>query len=75
MCDVHNKVNELLGKELFDCELAIQRWRDGWADGSCKKGYVSIPPECTSCLGKALTQYVLLGNPEIIRNGIIKVTA
>ncbi|XP_014218040.1 FAD-linked sulfhydryl oxidase ALR [Copidosoma floridanum] len=35
LCDIHNEVNEKLGKPLFDCKLVNQRWRDGWADGSC----------------------------------------
>ncbi|KAK3888493.1 hypothetical protein Pcinc_007452 [Petrolisthes cinctipes] len=34
-CDAHNEVNRKLGKPLFDCRLVNQRWRDGWADGSC----------------------------------------
>lgn len=35
MCEMHNEVNERLGKELFDCSKVDQRWRDGWKDGSC----------------------------------------
>ncbi|KAF5831263.1 ERV/ALR sulfhydryl oxidase domain-containing protein [Dunaliella salina] len=35
LCDMHNKVNERLGKPLFDCSKALQRWRDGPPDGSC----------------------------------------
>ena len=25
----------ILGKPEFDCSKVFQRWRDGWADGSC----------------------------------------
>ena len=51
LCQLHNKVNLKLGKEIrtlnrfssershllqeFDCSKVFQRWRDGWADGSC----------------------------------------
>ncbi|CAD5121601.1 DgyrCDS10098 [Dimorphilus gyrociliatus] len=35
MCNLHNKVNEKLGKPLFDCSKVNERWRDGWKDGSC----------------------------------------
>jgi hypothetical protein len=28
-CRLHNRVNERLGKPMFDCALALQRWRDG----------------------------------------------
>lgn len=35
MCELHNKVNLKLGKPIFDCSKVFQRWRDGWADGSC----------------------------------------
>ncbi|KAJ1912414.1 Flavin-linked sulfhydryl oxidase of the mitochondrial IMS [Tieghemiomyces parasiticus] len=35
MCQTHNKVNELLGKKIFDCTKVDERWRDGPADGSC----------------------------------------
>lgn len=34
-CVAHNEVNRKLGKPLFDCDLVNERWRDGWADGSC----------------------------------------
>ncbi|KAK7066595.1 hypothetical protein SK128_005106 [Halocaridina rubra] len=34
-CDAHNEVNVKLGKPEFDCNLIDQRWKDGWADGSC----------------------------------------
>ncbi|KAF9898677.1 hypothetical protein BX616_003731 [Lobosporangium transversale] len=33
MCGMHNKVNEMLGKEIFDCNKLDERWRDGPADG------------------------------------------
>lgn len=29
MCAMHNRVNQRLGKEVFDCSRAIERWRDG----------------------------------------------
>ncbi|GAA5832613.1 hypothetical protein JCM11251_001387 [Rhodosporidiobolus azoricus] len=35
LCDVHNEVNERLGKEKFYCPDVPQRWRDGWKDGHC----------------------------------------
>ncbi|GAA5890137.1 hypothetical protein JCM6882_009239 [Rhodosporidiobolus microsporus] len=35
LCDVHNEVNERLGKEKFYCPDVAQRWRDGWKDGHC----------------------------------------
>ncbi|XP_041987874.1 FAD-linked sulfhydryl oxidase ALR [Aricia agestis] len=35
LCDRHNTVNKKLGKPLFDCSKVHERWRDGWADGSC----------------------------------------
>ncbi|KAJ1969892.1 Flavin-linked sulfhydryl oxidase of the mitochondrial IMS [Dispira parvispora] len=35
MCETHNKVNEMLGKKIFDCTKVDERWRDGPADGSC----------------------------------------
>ncbi|GJJ70517.1 mitochondrial FAD-linked sulfhydryl oxidase [Entomortierella parvispora] len=35
MCGMHNKVNEILGKEIFDCDKVDERWRDGPADGRC----------------------------------------
>ncbi|KAJ3036552.1 hypothetical protein HDV00_002574 [Rhizophlyctis rosea] len=28
-CGVHNEVNEMLGKEKFDCSRVFERWRDG----------------------------------------------
>ncbi|KAF8932988.1 ERV/ALR sulfhydryl oxidase domain-containing protein [Dissophora ornata] len=35
MCGMHNKVNEMLGKDIFDCEKLDERWKDGPADGRC----------------------------------------
>ncbi|KAF9205203.1 hypothetical protein BGZ49_004336 [Haplosporangium sp. Z 27] len=35
MCGMHNKVNEMLGKDIFDCNKLDERWRDGPADGRC----------------------------------------
>jgi len=35
MCRMHNQINQMLGKELFDCKKVDERWRDGWKDGSC----------------------------------------
>uniref|UniRef100_A0A6B2EER8 Sulfhydryl oxidase n=1 Tax=Phlebotomus kandelakii TaxID=1109342 RepID=A0A6B2EER8_9DIPT len=35
LCRLHNKVNEKLGKKVFDCTKVNERWRDGWLDGSC----------------------------------------
>lgn len=35
LCDIHNEVNERLGKPKFDCSRALERWRDGPKDGSC----------------------------------------
>ncbi|GFR94432.1 sulfhydryl oxidase [Elysia marginata] len=34
-CELHNKVNVRLGKAEFDCSKVLERWRDGWADGTC----------------------------------------
>ncbi|KAI0076603.1 FAD-dependent thiol oxidase [Panus rudis PR-1116 ss-1] len=36
-CEVHNEVNERLGKKKFPCtiEKLDERWKDGPADGSC----------------------------------------
>lgn len=34
-CDVHNEVNLRLGKNTFDCSKVMDRWKDGWPDGSC----------------------------------------
>ncbi|KAJ2854034.1 Flavin-linked sulfhydryl oxidase of the mitochondrial IMS [Coemansia erecta] len=35
MCQTHNKVNVMLGKDEFDCSKLDERWRDGPSDGSC----------------------------------------
>ena len=35
LCGLHNEVNERLGKERFDCSRVMERWLDGWEDGSC----------------------------------------
>ncbi|KAK4046056.1 Flavin-linked sulfhydryl oxidase of the mitochondrial IMS [Microbotryomycetes sp. JL201] len=35
MCQVHNDVNQRLGKDEFNCDNVAQRWRDGWTDGHC----------------------------------------
>eukprot|EP00043_Microstomoeca_roanoka_P017992 m.189855 g.189855 ORF g.189855 m.189855 type:complete len:155 (-) comp16748_c0_seq4:1538-2002(-) len=35
MCELHNEVNDRLGKALFDCSKVDERWRTGPADGSC----------------------------------------
>ncbi|KAJ1976090.1 Flavin-linked sulfhydryl oxidase of the mitochondrial IMS [Dimargaris xerosporica] len=35
MCETHNRVNELLGKKIFDCSKVDERWRDGPKDGTC----------------------------------------
>ncbi|KAI8834808.1 augmenter of liver regeneration [Chytriomyces cf. hyalinus JEL632] len=32
MCNVHNEVNERLGKPQFDCAKVFERWRDGCAE-------------------------------------------
>ncbi|XP_025190978.1 FAD-linked sulfhydryl oxidase ALR-like [Melanaphis sacchari] len=35
LCQIHNHVNQKLGKPIFDCNRVNERWRDGWKDGSC----------------------------------------
>lgn len=35
LCNVHNEVNERLGKSQFDCSRVLERWKDGPKDGSC----------------------------------------
>jgi mitochondrial FAD-linked sulfhydryl oxidase len=37
LCDLHNEVNERLGKQKFDCSRIRERWREGPKDGSCDK--------------------------------------
>jgi FAD-linked sulfhydryl oxidase len=35
MCDLHNEVNDRMGKELFDCTKYVERWKTGPSDGTC----------------------------------------
>eukprot|EP00052_Salpingoeca_macrocollata_P006217 m.52242 g.52242 ORF g.52242 m.52242 type:complete len:178 (-) comp15310_c0_seq3:118-651(-) len=35
MCNMHNEVNERLGKQVFDCSKVLERWLTGWKDNSC----------------------------------------
>lgn len=35
MCEIHNEVNDRLGKPQFDCSKLNERWREGPTDGSC----------------------------------------
>ncbi|KAJ2001206.1 Flavin-linked sulfhydryl oxidase of the mitochondrial IMS [Coemansia thaxteri] len=35
LCQTHNKVNVMLGKDEFDCSKVDERWRDGPKDGRC----------------------------------------
>uniref|UniRef100_A0A915DZJ8 Sulfhydryl oxidase n=1 Tax=Ditylenchus dipsaci TaxID=166011 RepID=A0A915DZJ8_9BILA len=35
MCELHNRVNEKIGKDIFDCSRTNERWFEGWRDGSC----------------------------------------
>ena len=35
VCDRHNEVNVRLGKEVFDCDKVLERWKEGWKDGRC----------------------------------------
>ncbi|GAA55264.1 FAD-linked sulfhydryl oxidase ALR [Clonorchis sinensis] len=35
LCLQHNLVNKKCHKPLFDCSRVLERWRYGWADGSC----------------------------------------
>ncbi|GAB5372314.1 hypothetical protein AAMO2058_001654600 [Amorphochlora amoebiformis] len=35
LCEIHNEVNDRLGKPLFDCRQHRERWRDGPPDGMC----------------------------------------
>ena len=39
MCQIHNEVNERLGRPVFDCNKTFQRWRFGPEDGSCSHGH------------------------------------
>jgi FAD-linked sulfhydryl oxidase len=36
LCEIHNEVNDRLGKPLFDCSKVNERWRTGPRDGSCE---------------------------------------
>ncbi|KAI1724416.1 phosphoribulokinase / uridine kinase family domain-containing protein [Ditylenchus destructor] len=36
VCELHNRVNVKLGKDVFDCNRTMERWFDGWKDGSCE---------------------------------------
>ena len=38
VCELHNEVNERLGKPSFDCRRVDERWRTGPSDGSCGGG-------------------------------------
>jgi FAD-linked sulfhydryl oxidase len=33
LCQFHNKVNELIGRPVFDCKRVLERWRTGF--GNC----------------------------------------
>lgn len=33
LCIIHNKVNEKIGKPIFDCNLTDERWRGSSNDG------------------------------------------
>ncbi|CAG8685554.1 11068_t:CDS:2, partial [Acaulospora colombiana] len=44
LCNVHNEVNERLGKEKFDCSRVLERWKDGPADGSSAKVLQATSP-------------------------------
>ena len=35
LCQIHNEVNARLGKREFDCSKVLERWKEGWSDGSC----------------------------------------
>ncbi|KAJ2909568.1 Flavin-linked sulfhydryl oxidase of the mitochondrial IMS [Coemansia aciculifera] len=35
LCQTHNRVNVMLGKDEFDCTKVDERWRDGPSDGRC----------------------------------------
>lgn len=35
LCNIHNEVNERLGKRQFDCSKVLKRWKEGWDDGRC----------------------------------------
>lgn len=35
LCTFHNEVNQMLGKEVFDCSKVDERWKNGPKDDSC----------------------------------------
>lgn len=35
LCKFHNEVNEMLGKDRFDCDRVQERWKSGPNDSSC----------------------------------------
>lgn len=35
LCRFHNEVNQMLGKEVFDCKKLDERWKNGPKDDSC----------------------------------------
>lgn len=35
LCGLHNEINQMLGKEPFDCDRAEERWKTGPPDASC----------------------------------------
>jgi len=35
MCEIHNEVNDRMGKPIFDCSKVQERWKTGPRDGSC----------------------------------------
>ena len=35
LCKFHNEVNQMLGKEVFDCSKIDERWKTGPKDDSC----------------------------------------
>ncbi|CAG8448642.1 24423_t:CDS:2 [Dentiscutata erythropus] len=37
LCEMHNIVNESLGKDIFDCNKIDERWKDGPRDGRSKQ--------------------------------------
>ncbi|EPZ34491.1 augmenter of liver regeneration [Rozella allomycis CSF55] len=37
MCEMHNEVNDRLGKPIFDCSKVFERWKNRPKDGSCGK--------------------------------------
>lgn len=37
LCNYHNEVNQMLGKEVFDCSKVEERWKSGPSDDSCNQ--------------------------------------